>query len=161
MAYEPLLKRNVIRPHELDQRQLRKRVEEMLILTQSHLTDAQASGLSVDAHHGFAYGVARVAAELVMLAEGFRPGRSGSNHVNVFIFLRHVAEGRWAVLARRFDRARKKRNVAEYERAGTVTETELAEMQQLAAAFLGEVSDWLAKHHPELVPDPPPSSEHP
>lgn len=161
MPYEPLLKRNVIRPHELDQRQLRKRVEEMLILTQSHLTDAQATGLSVDAHHSFAYGVARVAAELIMLAEGFRPGRAGSNHVNVFIFLRHVAEGRWAVLARRFDRARKKRNVAEYERVGAITETELAEMQQLAEQFLGEVRHWLTKHHPELIPAPSSPPEHP
>lgn len=158
MPYEDWLNEGVIRPHDLNLRQVRKRTAEMLDLAEEHLGHAHASGLSLDAHHNFAYASARVAAEVIMLVKGYRPGHHGSNHVSVLRFLGRAERGRWRKLSRRFDLARRHRNVAEYERVGTITHTEFDEMLELTRNFVDEVRDWLRVRHPELLP-PRPTTE--
>ncbi len=51
----------------------------------------------------------------------------------------------------RFDRFRKKRNIAGYETAGVVSEREAQEMYELAVALRDDVLAWLGKQHPKLL----------
>jgi hypothetical protein len=156
MPYENLLADDTLRRHDLSPQQLQMRIGEMMALTEEHLDHAEASGLTFDAHHNFAYAAARVAAEAIMLAAGYRPGRRYGNHVAVLKFLGRADDGKWCKLADRLDLARRHRNVAEYERPGTISATELAEMRQIARQFCRDVRDWLWRNHPDLLPPPPP-----
>ncbi len=44
-----------------------------------------------------------------------------------------------------------KRNIVEYERAGTTTAAEAQEMLQLATELSTSVQDWLRANHPALL----------
>jgi hypothetical protein len=157
MSYDSLLNSHVIREHRFNRREAQVRVEEMLLLSDRDLEYAQAGGLPLDLHYLCAYSVTRVAAELVMLSEGFRPDSAMGKHAAVFRFLGEVDAGRWAVEARFFDKARQIRNELEYERPNVATQAEVDELTGRAAAFLADVRHWLRLRHPELLQ--PPSSE--
>jgi len=145
MAYEDLLRRSIIRSDGLTEPERRKRVADTFTMALRDLEDARLPELSVDRRHNCAYEAARGGAEAVMTAEGYRSGSEVGRHASVMIFLRTAAGGRWRPRAVRFDRARRKRNYAQYERAGTITETEAEEVLALAEQFLAEVREWLAE----------------
>jgi hypothetical protein len=111
----------------------------MLDLAAQHLRDAAQDVVSLDARYALAYGAVRLAAETVMLVEGYRPGRGPGAHAAVFAFLRHTSDDDWSGAAAYYDAVRRKRNVAEYERSGQVTVDELDELLTEAKAFVGSL----------------------
>lgn len=131
------------------------RVEEMFALIERDLEAAAGAGLDADLHYIFAYSAARTTAELVMLSEGFRPGRTIGNHAAIFVFLGASNNGRWNREAVTFDLARQARNVLQYERPGVVSAADSETLRQHAAAFAREVTDWLRRHHPDFLPPSP------
>ena len=54
-------------------------------------------------------------------------------------------------LVAQLDAFRKKRNIADYERAGVVSEHEAEEMTTLARELRRSVEAWLSREHPELM----------
>ncbi len=54
-------------------------------------------------------------------------------------------------LISKLDKFRKKRNISDYEIAGSVTEGEAKETLRLAKELRKEVAEWLGKAHPELL----------
>jgi hypothetical protein len=46
---------------------------------------------------------------------------------------------------------RKKRNIIEYDAAGTVTDRDATELVEFAVGLRGRVLDWLKEHHAELL----------
>ena len=165
MLYIGLLADDTIRRHDLLIEDVALRLAEVLSLAERHLQDAASDTISVEAKHNVAYAAARVVAEAVMLAEGYRPGRRMGKHAAVFRFLAVACGGRWSAQARYFDSARKKRNESEYERTGTVTLHEMSGVIAEATRFLADVTAWLLAAHPEYnsneVPPGPPNEEIP
>jgi hypothetical protein len=53
----------------------------------------------------------------------------------------------------RLDAFRKKRNISDYERAGSVSDQEAAEMFELALELRDELLSWLRSAHSELLSD--------
>jgi len=53
---------------------------------------------------------------------------------------------------RTFDSFRKKRNIADYERAHTISDREADEMLKLAHRLRKDVQEWIATSYPELMP---------
>jgi hypothetical protein len=141
------LANDTVRAHGLTPEERVKRLQEMEAVARRHLIDADTSGLSADGKHNIAYTAARVAAEMVMVAEGFRAGRRTGKHASVFAFLAAVDEGRWSAEARYFDRCRRRRNISEYEQAHTVSPTEADAVAQEAERLLGEVLEWVGEAH--------------
>lgn len=152
MPYESLLSCGIIRPHRFDQQETRVRVEEMFALIERDLEAATSTGLDPDLHYIFAYSAARTAAEVVMLSEGFRPGRAIGSHAAVFVFLGTVDHQRWQAEAVFFDQARQTRNVLQYQRAGVVGVDEAVGLAERAATFTSDVREWLRRHHPDFYP---------
>jgi hypothetical protein len=54
--------------------------------------------------------------------------------------------------ARYFDACRRKRNQADYERAGAVTTVEVEALLEAATEFRQDVLTWLERDHPRLSP---------
>jgi len=75
MNYDALRANDTVRVHGYTAEETAKRLQEMEQVARRHLTDAEAVGLSPDARHNLAYAAGRVAAEMAMVAEGFRAGR--------------------------------------------------------------------------------------
>ena len=52
----------------------------------------------------------------------------------------------------KFDVFRKKRNITDYERADTISDTEAEEMRQLAETLRSSVEAWTRENYPHLAP---------
>ncbi len=157
MSYETLQRSGRIRSlGEVDRRQ---RVAELLRMGEQRLRDAQVSQLSLDLQHNIAYEAARLAAEALMAAEGYRSGHSEGHHAAVFDFLA-VADGtRYGDRAERFHQARRLRNKTTYEQAGLVSEITSTMMRKHARLLLDDVRRWIAEHHPEFAGAVQPGNE--
>ena len=89
-------------------------------------------------------------ATLALAAQGYRPARERA-HERTILSLRFTVgiEGR---LVDTIDGVRRKRNISNYERAGTASASEAGEMHRIAADLRSRVLAWLKAAHPELYP---------
>lgn len=126
----------------------RAEVEELLAVVDRDLADAAIDGLSSDWRLGIAYNAALQLATLALAAEGFRVARERA-HERSILSLRFTV-GLDADLVDVIDAVRRKRNVSNYERAGTASDTEAREMYAIAAALRTTVLRWLSATHPRL-----------
>jgi hypothetical protein len=110
--------------------------------------DCETSGLSADWRLNIAYNAALQAATAALAASGYRAVRE-AHHYRVIQSLAYTI-GADRQLITQFDRFRKKRNIGEYDRAGTVSDQEAAEMVALTKNLRDDVYTWLRSYHPEL-----------
>jgi hypothetical protein len=96
-----------------------------------------------------AYGAAAALATIVLAAAGYRTAGLGHHHT-LFEALPYVLGAEVDVRARYLDRCRSKRNIAEYVRAGGISESDVAKLIEEVQTFRADVLDWLRARHPEL-----------
>lgn len=91
-------------------------------------------------------------ATIAIAASGYRVGRVPGHH-RLTIDLLPVLIGAYAVpRAEYFDACRRKRNQADYERAGAVTTVEVEALLEAVTEFRQDVLTWLESEHPPLAP---------
>ncbi len=126
-----------------------RRIADMLAVADRDLTDCTVAGLSADARFGMAYNAALQSAAAALAVSGFRATRD-SHHYRIIQSLALTIEQSADVVGR-LDRARKKRNIADYDRPDVASDREANEMYELASGLRREVAEWLTKEHPELA----------
>lgn len=146
MPYERLLRSGRIRSHRTN----RQEIASLSAVVARDLNDAAIPALSADRRFATAYNAALQAATAVMYSEGYR-SQSVGHHATVFEFLKEALGPDFHDLADYFDDCRRKRNVADYVGAGSVSVTEASDLLQEAAAFAGVARAWIGKHHPEFA----------
>lgn len=122
----------------------------LLKLIDRDLRDAGTPGLSADWKLTIGYNAALQCAIAALAASGYRPGRGGSAHYYAIESLRFTI-GMTEDDVRAIDAFRKKRNIADYEKVGTISSTEAEEMVQLAREIRDRLIEWLGEGHPELL----------
>jgi hypothetical protein len=113
------------------------------------LTDCQLPGLSPDWRLHIAYNAALLIAAAALAAVGYRPTRE-SHHYRLIQSLAYTIKAD-AILIKRFDVFRKKRNISGYERTGVISDHEVMEMIDLASQLRSDVTKWLQANHPALM----------
>lgn len=116
-------------------------VRDLLGVVDRDLRDSAIDEISTDARLGMAYNAA--------LKAGYRASRD-QPHYRVIQSLA-LTIGTTAIEVGHLDAFRKKRNTSDYDRAGTTSEAEVAELRVLAASLRDRVLTWLAATHPELM----------
>lgn len=124
-------------------------IAELLAIADRDLRECQASVLSPDWRLAIAYNSALQAATAALAAAGYRATRDG-HHYRIIQSLAYTI-GAEADLIAKIDGFRKKRNISDYERSGSVSIQEAGEMFVLARALRRTVAGWLKKSHPELL----------
>jgi hypothetical protein len=124
----------------------------LLALADRDLHDAQSTELSIDWRFNIAYNAALQLAGAALAASGYRVIRSGPHHHRTIQSLIHTI-GADDNAVRLLDRFRAKRNVAEYDAVGTISDQEATEMLALARSLRHQVLDWLRGNHPTLLID--------
>lgn len=115
------------------------------------LAAAQTMGLGPDWRLAIGYNAALQGAKLALAAAGFRvsAGEKG-HHYRLVESLRHTVEAPAADVDL-LQRMKKKRHVADYEVAGSVSDAEAREMYELALRVRDRVDAWLRANHPGLL----------
>ena len=121
----------------------------LLAIADRELADSLVEGLSADAQFNHAYGAALQCAAAALAAHGYRAERAGY-HYRVIDSLRFTVNMEVRTVER-LDRARRKRNISDYERPDVVSRQEAKEMVGLAEDVRELVGDWLAANHPALM----------
>jgi len=113
------------------------------------LADAQLHELSADRRFTTAYSAALLAATVALAASGYRVAQEGHHYrtIQSLAFTMNLD----AKTIDQLNTFRRKRNIADYERVGMVSEREIAKMLALAKKLRTMVVEWLKKNYPEFV----------
>ncbi len=147
MHLQNLLDEGKLRRH----RTSAKEIAELLQVADRDLADAAFARISPDTRYVTAYSAALALAAIVLHAHGYRA--VGFAHHSTTIQTLPVILGPEAqTRADYLDNCRTRRNTANYDRAGTISETEAAELLAEVTAFRTDVLEWLRRDHPALLP---------
>lgn len=124
-------------------------IADLLDVVRRDLADAAIESLSPDWGMGIAYNAALQLATIALAASGFRAARERS-HERTILSLRYTV-GVDQDSIDTLDAARRRRNASNYDRAGTASPSEAAEIFELAVALRDTVMTWLERHHPQLL----------
>jgi hypothetical protein len=121
----------------------RQEIADLVTVIDRDLKDCHSSGLSPDWQMAIAYNAALQVAIAGLAAEGYRVARE-SHHfraIQSLAFTLGCDNTRIAHL----EAFRKKRNISDYERAGSVSSHEAQEMIELAHVLRTELIQWLGR----------------
>lgn len=121
----------------------------LLELADRDLKACQTPNLVSDWRFNIAYNAALQSATAALAAAGYRVERA--NHHYRTIQSLEFTVGLDQSRIRMLDLFRKKRNLADYERAEIVTDAELARMIEIAAELRHGVETWIRTNHPDLL----------
>ena len=124
-------------------------IRDLLAVVERDLGDSAAKAVSADWRLTIAYNAALQAATAALAAAGYRASRD--QHRDRVIQSLEATIGAEPELIALLDSFRKKRNIADYERAGVVSDGEAKEMRHLAIRIRDDVVTWLRHHHPNLL----------
>ena len=127
----------------------KQEIQGLLEAADRDLANAGTPGLSPDWQLNIAHNAALLVATAALAACGYRAARE-SHRYRVLQSLEHTLGVDGVTLAQ-LELFRKKRNLAGYERAGTVSEQEAREMIGLAERLRAMIVEWLRTNHPELL----------
>jgi len=120
-----------------------------LALADRDIEQSQVWGLGPEWRFDIAYNSALQSATAALAAAGFRTERS-NKHLRVIECLGFTV-GLDKTTVRVFDRFRRKRHVAVYDRVGAVSDREAMEMLELAKQLRQRVETWIRSEYPELL----------
>ncbi|OGD18067.1 MAG: hypothetical protein A2W03_14445 [Candidatus Aminicenantes bacterium RBG_16_63_16] len=126
----------------------REEIQHLLRLADRDLTDCRNQSLSVDWCFNIAYNAALQCASAALAAAGYRAAKD-AHHFRVIQSLKFTI-GTDDKEIQKLDAFRKKRNISEYDRAGSISETELSEMIGLSEELRITVEAWIAAKFPRL-----------
>ncbi len=125
-------------------------IADLLAIVARDLSDA-AGNISADWRFGIAYNAALKLCTILLHASGYRPEKT-LQHYRSIAALPEILGQQWQDEADYLETCRRKRNTAEYDRAGVATEQDADELVKFCQELRQEVLAWLDKHHPALAP---------
>lgn len=146
MSLERLFEQDKLAPH----RTSRKEIGNLLRVIRRDLRDAKVKGLSIDRKFAIAYNAALQGATILLYCRGYKP-RGVGHHFTVFQAMKYILGRDYYDLADYFDACRAKRNITDYDYAGSISETEARELLKEVEIFLRVVLDWLKRHYPKYI----------
>lgn len=127
----------------------KKEIADLLRIVDRDLQDASGD-ISADWRFGIAYNAALKLCAILLYAEGYRPEKN-MQHYRTIQALPLILGKKHEQDAKYLDVCRNKRNIAEYDYIGGVTEEDVSELVGYAKELHDEVLRWLNKHHAELL----------
>src|SRR5438876_10647888 len=124
-------------------------IRDLFAVAERDLKDSAVTGISSDTQLGLAYNVALQVSTAALAAAGYRAAREKKHYVTLRSLIHTI--GADAKFVARLDAFRKKRNVGDYERAGSRSSKEAKELRELAKDLRDQVRAWIEKSRPELV----------
>ncbi len=145
VSLQSWLESGQLRAHKTSKRE----ITELLKAVDRDLADSQLQGLSADRRFATAYSAALLVATVALAASGYRAQQEGHHYWSIqsLAFTMKLD----AKTIDQLNTFRRKRNIADYERVGLVSEREIKKMVALAKELRAMVVEWLNKNHLELV----------
>ena len=141
MSLKDLLNQGRLKQHKPS----KKEIENLLELVRRDIKDAKVGGLSSDRRFACAYNAVLQLATILLYCKGYKPEGTG-HHFTVFQAMKIIMGNNYYTLADYFDSCRSKRNITDYDYAGTISDLEVKELIEEAERFLEITINWLKKN---------------
>ena len=125
-------------------------IRDLMRVVERDLADAAVEALSVDRRFATAYNAVLQLATVVLRASGYRTS-GGSHHWITFQAIPHLMGHKEQDRTDYFNSCRSKRNIADYDAAGEIADSEVRELCDEANEFRTVVLNWLRNSHPGLL----------
>jgi len=122
VSLKRLLDQNKLKPHKTSKTEIRN----LLRVIKRDMRDANVKGLSLDRKFTTAYNAVLQSATILLYCMGYKP-RGFGHHFVVFQAMKGIMGKDYDDLADYFDACRSKRNVTDYDFAGTISRIEAQE----------------------------------
>ena len=142
MSLKKWLDNGWLRKHKTDKQE----IANLLQIVDRDLKDAKEKNISSDWRFGIAYNAALKLCTILLAAEGYRPERM-LQHYRTILAMPEILGKETKEDAQYLDTCRKKRNIAEYDQIGIMSETEAEELLRFAKMLRKKVIDWLKINH--------------
>ncbi len=127
----------------------RREIADLLAIVERDFSDALSNSISDDWKFGIAYNAALKLCAILLQAEGYKAEKN-LNHYRTIHAMGEVFPKRKADV-HYLDACRAKRNTAEYDCVGVVTQADAEELVGFVKEFKSVVLQWLEETHPELA----------
>jgi hypothetical protein len=148
MTWQRLLSARRVQAHKTSKREL----DDLRAVIERDFHDAGVTGLSADRSFATSYNAALQTAKLAIVCAGYRVVAKKGHHQLTYEAAQLAIGPTVSKLTAYFDTCRRKRNSLDYDIANVVSDTEAAELLQKAQEFNRQVEEWIANHHPSLMP---------
>lgn len=135
-----------LRPHQTSPQE----IADLFAIVARDLADA-AGDISADWRFGIAYNAALKLGTILLHASGYRPEKT-LQHYRTIAALPEILGQQRKDDADYLETCRRKRNTAEYDRAGVVTDQDASELIEFCRELEQEVRNWLSHNYPALMP---------
>ena len=145
MSLRDWLNNKWITPHSTSPQE----IGDLLRIADRDIIQSQIQGLDNDTRLSIAYNAALQCCAAALAATGYRASRE-AHHYRLIQSLKYTLNIDASIM-RLLDDFRKKRNISDYERAGTVSQQEATEMIDLSGKLRKLTGHWLREKHPEWL----------
>src|SRR5581483_5328310 len=135
-----------LRPHQSSPQE----ISDLFAIVARDLADAEGD-ISADWQFGIAYNAALKLCTILLHASGYRPEKT-LQHYRSIAALPLILGKQFDDDADYLETCRRKRNIAEYDRAGVISEQDARELVEFCKNLRQQVENWLAASHPALAP---------
>jgi hypothetical protein len=146
MSLEQWAKNGWLRPHKSSKQE----IADLLGIVDRDLKDAE-SDISSDWKFGIAYNAALKLCTILLHASGYRPEQK-LGHYRTITALPLILSEEQKDNADYLDTCRAKRNTAEYNSVGAISDDDAKELVGFVKEMRQGVLEWLKKNHPHLLP---------
>jgi len=126
----------------------KEEIENLFNIVKRDLEDAQRTDVSEDWKFGIAYNAALKLCTILLYLSGYRSEKL-SAHYRTIRAMPLILGSEKEDDANYLDSCRMKRNIIEYDLAGTTSETEARELIKFVKEFKITVLNWIKLNHPE------------
>ena len=133
-----------LKPHSTS----REEVQNLLKIIERNLQDCQVENVSEDWRFAIAYNAALQCCTVALYCSGYKPARGQSEHYRVIQSLPLTLGSDYEELYHYLNACRAKRNVSDYDAAGTISKGEVAELISSARELYSDLRKWLQNHYP-------------
>ena len=134
-----------LRPHQTTPGQ----IADLLAIVERDIEDSDRD-LSVDWQFGIAYNATLKLCTILLYASGYRPEKNLA-HYRTLQALPLILGPQFSDDADYLDSCRAKRNTAEYDTAGTISQSEAVELRAFTRELRFHVLLWLRNEYPTLI----------
>jgi len=134
-----------LKPHKTS----REEIANLSAIVDRDLADAINETISPDSRFGIAYNAALKLCTILLFTSGYRADKARHHYLTIQAMPFILGNDRKPD-AQYLDTCRNKRNIAEYQYVGNVTERDVEELTGFVKELKGTVRDWLKKTRPDL-----------
>lgn len=129
----------------------REEIRSLLYLINRDLNDCQIPELSNDWRFAIAYNAALQCCTIALYCHGYKPARGQSEHYRVIQSMVYTFGEEFTHDRDYLNVCRNKRNISDYDAAGTISEKETEELFAFAIELYHKLEKWLKKIYPQYI----------